>query len=169
MLISIKSDHSQEHVRQAVHEWFRPSRFNIGEILLQGKTVLNIKMIRLKEKKRYCGNHPNACDIEGGRMGNYLEGVDWVEFNDRLNDVCDALQVSAFIRSDRVVIIRKGRERRVNYDSHILPRAFGQQFDWDYDAPECDFEDYCGRIAPASEYPYGTPGTYERTVASVGI
>lgn len=169
MLISIKSGHTLQDVEGAIHRAFSESRFKIGEIDWKGPTVLNLKMIRLKQSKRYCGNHPNACDIEGGRMGNFLEGADWVEFNDRLNDVLDSLHVSAFVRSDRIVICRKGFERRVVYTSH--PLQFNGH-DWDYDAYEWNesrFENWCGKIAPPSEYPEGTPGSYERMVASVGI
>jgi hypothetical protein len=124
---------------------------------------LKVYNVRLREKRPYCGNHPNECLIDRGpnRRGTYLEGADWVEFNDRLNDVCDKMNISCSIYSDRVVWIRKGTKRRINYGSHML----GMFWQWDYHGEECDFEDWCDKLgAPNSSYPFGTPGLYERKV-----
>lgn len=156
MLVTIKSGENPsiiaEHIRLAINE---RSRFTC-EVETVGKTRFKIRNIRLKESKRYCGSHPYACDIEGGRMGKYLEGADWVEVNDRINDVLDFYEVEAWVRS-AVCTIRRGRERRVEYDGYPL----GHAYQWN---KEGEMEDWCGRIAPDSWYPEGTPGLYERKV-----
>lgn len=160
MLISIKNKSAGTNfVRNIVDMAInQESRFTC-EVEVTGDTLVKIRNIRLKEKKPYCGNHPNACDIHGGRKGTWLEGADWVDFNDTLNDVLDMHHVDARVRSS-VCEIRDGKRRRIAYDSYW----FRNQFQWTKDGSYCDFEDFCGRVAPASEYPEGTPGLYERKV-----
>lgn len=138
------------------------SRFTC-EIEIRG-SKLKILMIRLREKKPYCGNHPNACEIGGGpnRKGNWLEGADWVSWNDLLNDICDDLGVSCSI-SSTVCWIRRGNNRRINYGSHLLSGNFIRPvWEWDYVGEECDYEDHVGRFCSPASYPYGTPGEYTR-------
>ncbi len=124
---------------------------------------LHVCAIRLQEKKDYCGNHPNSCEFNvfggRGRKAVFLEGLDWVDFNDRINDACDALHVEAKIETG-VCVLRKGFERRINYGSHIQ----GNFYQWDRVGYDEDYENWCGEEAPESTYPYGTPGTYERKV-----
>lgn len=139
------------------------SRFTCEVRVVHRKRVPNritIHNIRLKEAKIYCGSHPYACDIEGGRKAKYLEGADWVEFNDRLNDILDRLEVSADVKS-AVCILRKGTRRRTHYDG-FLRNAFINEFQWHMDTHDDNYMDYCGVVAPASYYPLGTPGLYER-------
>lgn len=113
--------------------------------------------VRLREKKGYCGNHPNACVLQRKhKTMNYLEGADWVGFNDMLNDVLDNLKISADVASTHV-IIRKGPARCIEYTSHPLG-GFGH-FDWDKDSGQ--FRDRRGRKSKPSKYPYGTPGIPE--------
>lgn len=145
----------EAHINKAINH---DSRFTVHIQFLSNKR-LKMYDVRLKEKKRYCGNHPNSCEVEGGRMGRYLEGLDWVEFNDRINDVLDSLNVSARVFSS-VCEIRRNRERRHNYDSHLILPSRGL-YEWDKRGEDSDYEDYCGRYAPDSTYPYGTPGEYE--------
>jgi hypothetical protein len=135
------------------------SRFELHIDILSARR-LKMRNIRLKEKKRYCGNHPNACDIEGGRMGRYLEGLDWVEFNDRINDILDYLDINARVYSS-VCEVRAGKKRRTNYGSHLLDHLWRPVYQWDKKGEACDYEDCCGIYAPDSDYPYGTPGDYE--------
>lgn len=124
---------------------------------------VKIRNIRLKQKKPYCGNHPAEC--VGGlfgaerthRKGTWLEGLDWVEFNDHLNDLLDSLYVSANIKSS-VCILRKGRRRRTHYGMY-QQGMFNQ---WKMDEPDDCYEDFCGQAAPMSEWPWGTPGEYHR-------
>jgi hypothetical protein len=141
------------------------SRFNC-RIEVLSKNRIKLRNVRLDAKKRYCGNHPNACEVQGrGRMGNYLEGLDWVEFNDRINDIFDHLNVEANVYTS-VCWIRRGRRRRVCYGSHLNSGFFGT-YVWDRDGEDSDYEDYCGTMnAPDSEFPYGTPGEYAERVAS---
>lgn len=146
---------------------FRDSRFTLDvgfEVrgVRMERHVLKIKNVRLKDPKKYCGSHPYACDIDRGRRSRYLEGADWVEFNDLLNDVFDLHEVSANISSS-VCKIRKGRKRRMDYDGHaewVGNRVF---YEWDKDTDEDCYEDWCGKIAPNSTFPEGTPGIYSRT------
>ena len=126
--------------------------------------VIKLREIRLLEKKYYCGNHPEACPVlpfktRGHSERDYLEGTDWVDWNDRVNDALDALDCKANVATS-VCIIRKGTERRVCYSSKPQGIYF---HNWEYDEWNA-YDDYCGKVAPPSEYPYGTPGSYERKV-----
>lgn len=137
------------------------SRFNMTvRFSPKYKESIDLQRIRLKESKVYCGSHPFACDINGGCKSNFLEGADWVEFNDLINDVLDSLHVEANVQST-VCIIRKGMKRRIRYWGR-LTNSFINEYTWDLDEHDTYFENYCGMIAPNSEYPEGTPGLYER-------
>lgn len=164
MIITLKGSNDvsietiEAHINKEINH---DSRFTVHCEILSDKRM-KLYDVRLREKKRYCGSHPNSCEVEGGRMGRYLEGADWVEFNDRINDVLDRLNVSARVYSG-VCELREGRNRRINYGSHII-NPYRGLYEWDKRGEDCDYEDYCGRIAPASSYPFGTPGSYERNV-----
>lgn len=126
---------------------------------------LHVCSIRLQEKKDYCGNHPNGCEANvfggRGRRAVFLEGLDWVDFNDRLNDALDVHHTEAWVESG-VCVLRRGFERRINYGSHLR----GNFYQWDkIGNVDCDYENYCGDEAPESTYPYGTPGEYLRKVS----
>lgn len=138
------------------------SRFKAEVHVLSDKRI-KIKNVRLKESKVYCGAHPFACDIAGGRKANYLEGADWVEVNDRVNDVLDRLNAKAYVRTS-ICIIRKGNNRRVKYDGHWLDLGgLALHPEWNKDETDPDaYQDWCLKVAPNSWYPEGTPGTYER-------
>lgn len=121
----------------------------------KGRSEIVIEEVRLREKKGYCGNHPGACVVpRKHKKMNYLEGVDWVEWNDMLNDIMDEHHADADAASSHV-IIRKGKKRCVSYTDHFLNAATLHR-DWDKDSGQ--FEDWCGRIAKRSLYPEGTPG-----------
>lgn len=142
------------------------SRFDVKIDILSPRR-LKMYDVRLKDKKEYCGNHPNACEVEGrGRMGKYLEGVDWVEFNDRINDALDFLDVSARVFSS-VCELRRGRERRINYGSSLI-MPYGRFYQWDKVGEDSDYENCCGHYAMNSEYPWGTPGDYEERKSLYG-
>jgi hypothetical protein len=85
-----------------------------------------------------------------------LEGADWVAFNDMLNDVLDALNVSANVASS-LCIIRKGAMRRIEYDGHKL----GNGIDSEWNKDSAHYADRRGQVSPRSEYPAGTPGIPE--------
>lgn len=163
MLITIKNGVDRSLVAKSIDHRFNlgDSRFTV-EVEEVGKTRIKIRNVRLRESKRYCGNHPYACDIETGRKGKYLEGSDWVEFNDLLNDVLDGLHVGAWVRSS-VCEIRRGTERRISYDGY-LANSFNNEFQWYKQGEDWEYEDHCGSVAPNSEFPLGTPGIYSRSV-----
>jgi hypothetical protein len=106
--------------------------------------------IRLRVPKGYCGNHAGPCRVTGRRHKtlNYLEGLDWVSWNEMLNDALDSIRFDGDVASSHC-IIRKGRRRRLDY----LGVDAGE-FDRDTDA----YGDYCGRKAPPCDYHWGTPG-----------
>jgi hypothetical protein len=134
------------------------SRFT-GEVDLIGKTVIKIRNIRLRDSRKYCGNHPNECEFPGAplRKSKYLEGADWVEFNDTINDILDALAVDANVAT-AVCKVRKNKKRRMYYGSHM----HGNFWQWNMDEEDDCYENWIHRSAPNSEYPFGTPGVYER-------
>ena len=134
------------------------------------RQIIKIVNVRLRSSKAYCGNHPNACENGGTRAeeqphrkSKHLEGADWVEFNDLVNDILDRLHLDARFESSQM-IMRKGKERRTHYGS---VRIFNQ-WQWDKQGDEDDFENFCGKTAPDSTFPEGTPGQYKNTYAEIG-
>lgn len=91
------------------------SRFK-AKLTEDGKSV-KLSKIRLKTSKDYCGNHAGPCQIKGvhrDKKANFLEGSDWVAFNDGINDLLDKLKVEANVTSS-ICVMRKGLLRRVEY------------------------------------------------------
>jgi hypothetical protein len=141
----------------------KQSRFNARiEMSRKDDRELEIKYVRLKRRKEYCGQHPGPCAGDGRqqiRTATYLEGADWVGFNDMLNDLFDEKEWEADIWSfgqefRGKMRIRCGRLRRVHYGAS---GPYGHMA-WDAYGMENDFEDWCGRQAPVSRYPEDTPG-----------
>jgi hypothetical protein len=159
--INVKqSEHSLEAIRQALWHEFYLSRFAVTFETID-RNKINVSNVRLMEKKDYCGSHPGTCQIQRAhRKGAWLEGADWVEFNDRLNNVLDGFGVSANVASS-VVVLRKGRERCIEYYGQP---SRGPNAEW---AKYGRYADYCGKVAPASRFPLGTPGIYERIAYNV--
>jgi hypothetical protein len=143
----------QWHLQQNLRE----SRFT-ADVRTDWKKI-TIHQVRLNAAKPYCGNHPYPCPVNPfgferpHRKGKWLEGADWVAFNDLVNDVLDDLGVSADVASS-VVRLRKGRERCVRYEGYS--RGFGGAYEWVKDSG-C-FADMIGKPHEISEYPDGTPG-----------
>ncbi len=139
----------------------RKSRFT-AVVEVVGKAI-KITNVRLFRKKAYCGNHPKACErLHDGphRKGNWLEGADWVEFNDLVNDVIDAQGAEANVASS-VCIIRKGALRRMNYDGN---KQFGNgtwASDKDDENPDHWMNNVGGGVL-VSEFPIGTPGIHSK-------
>lgn len=134
-------------IAQAIHKTLEKSRFTCDIVTESNK--IRFKTIRLKVKKDYCGNHAGPCRLTGQkhRKLNYLEGADWVAFNDMLNDALDKLKISANIASS-VSTIRKGNLRRIEYLS-------GGHGDF---LKEGIYANRIGVKSVTSYYPPGTPG-----------
>lgn len=123
---------------------------------------IKIETVRLRERKAYCGAHPASCEITGERHARhtYLEGADWVEFDDLVNNVLDRLDVSAHVFT-AICEIRRGRMRRITYGCSY-PNMFRRISQWDRVGDDTDYADYAGSSeAPRSDFPSGTPGRYE--------
>lgn len=163
MKIKILEGQAHALVWALIHE-FDNSRFNVDYIKDDSNTKTQwviMGKIRLKNAKEYCGQHSGACQIEKkNRKAYFLEGADWVEVDDMINDVLDALSISADIQS-MICVLRTGRKRRIRYTSS---HADGE---WDKVGAEEDYEDWCGKIAPNSEFAMGTPGLYLRNPNTV--
>lgn len=150
-------------ISYAFHNTISKSRFT-ANLQFIGKNI-KIADIRLKESKPYCGNHPAACERGGShRKAKYLEGADWIEFNDLLNDCLDSLNCSANVASS-VCIIRKGLLRRTHYGYKPHPTAIFANV-WNKDDPAY-YED--GRKSKLkSSFPSGTPGIISNQYHVVG-
>lgn len=133
--------------------------------------VIEVRNVRLRERKEYCGQHPCACPVlpflKRHQTGRWLEGADWIGFNDMLNDVLDRCAVSADVWSynreagSGKYFIRRDEKRRTRYMEAVIEGIDILAFRWDITFDPLDFEDYCGRKAPRSDFPYGTPGLAE--------
>jgi hypothetical protein len=134
------------------------SRFN-ADVSTPSSRCVEIRTVRQNEKKDYCGHHPFACPVRPGphkphKHLPFLEGADWVAFNDMLNDCLDSLNVSANAGSS-LCIIRKGYLRRAEYSGHTLGNGIDSE--WNRDSSVY----VRGRDLKApkpSEYPLDTPG-----------
>lgn len=129
--------------------------------------IVKLLDVRLKTSKEYCGNHPESCEIGNPRhtKARYLEGADWVEFNDTLNDILDRLELWADVASS-LCVVRRGFMRRVEYDSDPrFPKGNGRNAQW---AREGVHENWCGKQAEPSWFPEGTPGQYREIYDVVG-
>jgi hypothetical protein len=134
---------------------------------------LKISTVRLKKKKDYCGQHPNACVVnpfigpKKHKITSYLEGTDWVAFNDMLNDLCDEHSIEADIWSESIEFvgkmrIRKGQLRLHTYRSAPQSNGFVEFWHWDTNNPSCDYSNRFGQLTrERSDYPNGTPGIPE--------
>lgn len=125
------------------------SRFR-AELTEDGKSV-KLSKIRLKASKEYCGNHAGPCQIKGvhkNKKANFLEGSDWIAFNDGVNDLLDKLKVEASVTSS-ICVMRKGLLRRTEYSG-----IDGGEFDKEGD----EYLNNIGGKAMKSYCQEGTPG-----------
>lgn len=165
MKISKIKNASASDVALAIRADLYDSRF-IAYVSEDLRGNVKLSQIRLKSSKEYCGNHPSACEVGNPkhRKARYLEGADWVEFDDMLNDLLDQMGVSANVASS-MCILRKGTFRRTEYSNG--PRQGNGNYTWAKDDP-ASYEDWCGKEgAPRSAFPEGTPGIYEAIGYSV--
>lgn len=146
---------------------FADTRFSIGDITRTKKSI-SIHKVLLRESKAYCGNHPSGCEAAHDgphKKHKYLEGADWVEFNDRLNDILDAENVAANVGS-LLVEIRRGKERRTRYENG--ERQGNGNFQWLQYGKLCHYEDRRLKKSKRSWFPKGTPGRYKDEYFEVG-
>jgi hypothetical protein len=142
---------NSEAFHRRFHTFLEESRFKCEIRPRYGKPVITLHQIRLKESKPYCGNHPGRCELGGPkRKGNFLEGADWVGFNDMVNSVLDNLDISAYV-SSVACVMRRGKDRCVEY-------IMGSQGEW---AKFGRYEMCCLHEPPVTKYPQGTPGVPE--------
>lgn len=165
MNIKLKNSEDIYATYDALHDAIHSSRFVAALARPNGLKTIKITKVRLDKAKAYCGNHAKACEGDPNRKhrrASFLEGADWVEFNDLVNDVLDEQDVEANVDTT-VCILRKGRKRRVRYESSTFRgiRGLNGEWVWDKDGPDSHYEDYCGTTsAPRSWFPKGTPGIY---------
>jgi hypothetical protein len=151
-------DGDVQDIAMAVRQALSISRFMANVEELPNK--VKISNVRLKKSKHYCGNHPLSCPVRPGgprphKHMKYLEGADWVAFNDMINDILDSAGVSANVASSHV-IIRKGAKRCIEY----ISRRIGM-YDNEWVKDSGCFENRIGKKSGRSEYPPGTPGIAE--------
>ncbi len=156
-VVSLEEKSRTAEVMNAIIEGIASSRFTAG--VRHGKRDGQIEIgwkecgVRLRNKKGYCGNHAGPCRLGGGRhaKARYLEGSDWIGWNDMINDILDRLYISANVKNS-LLIIRKGRKRRLEYWS------VDNGGEWNKDELDECYDDYCGQEPPITEFPEGTPG-----------
>lgn len=149
----------------AIVSAFLSTRFVLD--VCQSKGGIKITNVRLRQTKPYCGNHPKGCERPHAgkhKKASFLEGADWVEFNDRLNTVLDDLHVSAKVASS-VCDLRHGQERRVNYSAST--QSGNGTWIWDRFGKPDDYRACIGFKSSPSSFPFGTPGIYEAKDYSV--
>lgn len=181
MYVITKPDQDSYRVKYLLENEYLPlSRFRVGilEIDMHPRASprslsLKISTVRLKKKKDYCGQHPNACVAnpfigpKKHRITTYLEGTDWVAFNDMLNDLCDEHRIEADIWSESIEFrgkmrIRKGQLRLHTYRSEPKSNGIVEFWHWNTNNPNCDYDNRFGQMTrERSSYPNGTPGIPE--------
>jgi hypothetical protein len=149
-IIKLKDSNRVGEVYQEILKELENSRFK-SEVSTN-KNNIKFSTIRLKVSKPYCGNHAGSCKFTGNhkphRKAIYLEGCDWVGFNDMLNDILDRTNVEANIASS-TCIVRKGLERRYRYSGTN---------DGEFLKDENCYMNLCGKEPIPSTFQNGTPG-----------
>lgn len=110
-----------------------------GRFLIQEPSVLprrvELRGVRLLQAKPYCGNHAGPCVLGRPlRSYRYLEGEDWIAFNEIVNDVLDKLKVAALVWSTRVDLLDhidmpRGMKRKLIIRHPML----GRRLHWDWE------------------------------------
>lgn len=170
-------------------------RFDVAydDVRVKGRhrRCLRLRRIRLLQAKDYCGQHAGPCPLRGVPHKNpratYLEGGDWVAFDDMINDVLDRHRIEADVWSVgrefvKPYYIRRGRMRRTAYPGVWMrgrtaaerythprfvataPHAALAFLTWNCDEAVAGWSD-AGfgqrRDQPRSAYEEGTPGIPE--------
>lgn len=127
-----------EKVALLLKAWIEKTRFKVGSFYprenhkatpkrFKGGDIL-IYEVRQKTRKYFFGFEPCARSRPPERRGwnrrappkpaklSFLGGLDWMEFNDTLNDCLDHYGIKADVATSRC-ILRKGFSRRTEYNS----------------------------------------------------
>ena len=167
MKVTCKSLTEASAVTDALKRSMHLSRFKCEydmankSAMQRGNWYVTLSEVRLLESRPYCGNHPAECERPHPhghklRKAAYLEGTDWVAFNDMVNDTLDNLGHEGNAAT-AICVIRTNGRRRTNYGMY---RSFNQN-QWEKTGHlDQDYADCRGKTAPISDYPFGTPGTY---------
>lgn len=160
-------------VRYIVMKMVEASRFTLRadcDTLRKNYHGVKVTEVRLKKAKDYCGQHPGPCVNFGfgerkHRKHKFLEGLDWVGFNQMVNDTfdrlkidCDVFSFNREMRGGGKYYIRKGTLRRLKYPYESVNGIFQL---WLPGTVEEDFVDYNGKEPPAIPWyvlDAGTPG-----------
>lgn len=145
------------------------SRFIAKHIDQANSQAIKITDVRLKIKKKYHGSNANVFQHSWKKTFPrqlFLEGADWVEFNDLVNNVLDKLNVSAKVETNTCVI-RKGEKRRITYDADYSSWNPNVMV-WEKKGAEGHYVDNMGKPPIESQFPLGTPGIYGNDYYQVG-
>lgn len=157
--------------RHLVEEYLPKSRFYVLDLedgIFKGASSklrsVRIVGVRLRRKKFYCGQHAGPCRAVFAKrhpLASYLEGADFVGFNDMLNDLCDKHRIEANIWSTRESLgrlyLRRGRSRCNFYECDYIT---GQHWHANERESTSFYDTHFGveTPAPRSKYTDGTPG-----------
>jgi hypothetical protein len=152
---------------KAIPGFIERSRFTVQEVFIAKISkrlqiwYVQLKKVRLKKSKPYCGAHAGACVLkhDDGHQDPkriFLEGSDWVAFNDMVNDCLDRLKMTADVTSDRAtkegrLYARKGDARRLDYMKNHATHG-------DFFAHGAEYGCFIGKKSPPSKIEPGTPG-----------
>lgn len=123
-ILLCKGGLSEDEFKDRLKSFIGRTRFRIGSLYskrVSGRkycALFIINEVRLKNKRPYFGFGAMAGSGKGAgpkiKQATYLQGVDWIEFNDLLNDLCDKENVSSRIWTG-TCLIRDGMKRRIRY------------------------------------------------------
>jgi hypothetical protein len=134
-------------------------RFRVGQIDLCAKVVgcgkvreakryLELRLIRLTEKKEYNGYQPDG-GLRRAQNSTRMEWEDWVSFHSFVNDFidrtgnnCDVWTTPwAFLDKGKRMWIRRDNKRRVSYDYEYRRGDYHMQTVWNHGTPD-QFQTY---------------------------
>ena len=156
--IRLDTEAQAQLVLHALENKLAQSRFTVRletRAAPRRRVDINLWSIRLREKKDNCGNHPGPCQLtwKPHKHTRTLEGLDWVSFNDGINDLLDQLGLAADVASTTCKI-REGTKRRVAYRMRVIHG----HADWDPTGLYFDWLDNRLGEPKQSRFPAGTPG-----------
>jgi hypothetical protein len=159
-----------ERLRRLLLKEVEKSRFTLRADLehLGKQPGVKVTEVRLRNAKDFCGQHPGPCVAlfpRPHRRHKFLEGLDWVGFNQMFNNLmdrkkidCDFFSYNREMRGGGRYYIRKGTLRRLKYPFETVNGIFHL---WLPGTFEEDFIDCCGKPPPAIPWyveDAGTPG-----------